>query len=123
MGAILEIRAHRPAANGADLGRPERERTPPGSAGFIENPATAFAFQVWLSPFDREERDEEKAHIVVQTSQPGGGKAALGAGPRLVIHVDLFGLYTADKKEEDAPPNQVSRTESLEQKQSFGFLL
>jgi hypothetical protein len=42
-----------------------------GMAGLVENTSAAAAFQEGLSPLDRDQRDEEKADIVVKAFEPG----------------------------------------------------
>ncbi len=76
-------------------------------AGLIENPAAAAAFKKRFSPFDRNQRDEEKADIVVKTLEPGRRQAAPGTSPSLVIYLNFLGLYPSDKKEEDPPPGPI----------------
>lgn len=73
-------------------------------ATLIKNPAAAVALQKDPPPFDRKEGDEKEAQVMVQPLEAGGRQAALGAGPWLVIYLNLLGLYTADEKEEDPPP-------------------
>jgi len=41
---------------------------------------------------------------MVQPFEPGRGQAALRAWPRLVVQLNLFGLYAADEKEENGSP-------------------
>jgi len=78
-----------------------------GMAGFIEDPAAAVAFQEGLPPLDGNQGDEEKADVMVQALQPGGGQTTPGTGPGLIINLHLFGLHAPDKKEEDPPPDRI----------------
>ena len=73
-------------------------------AAFIKDPAAAAAFQEGLSPLDGNQRDEEKADIVVKAFEPGRRQAAPGTTSGLVVHLNLLGLYPPDEKEEDPPP-------------------
>ena len=41
---------------------------------------------------------------MIQAFEASGGQATLRAGPWLIIDLNLLGLYTADKKEENTPP-------------------
>jgi hypothetical protein len=45
---------------------------------------------------------------MVQPLEASRGQAAIGTGPSLVIDLHLLGLYTANEKEEDAPPSGLS---------------
>ena len=38
---------------------------------------------------------------MIQPLQTGGGQGAVGAGPGMVVHLDLSGLESADEDEED----------------------
>jgi len=69
--AVPEFGGDRLAALGAGLGGPEFEGAYPGMAGLIEDPSTAATFKKCLPPFDRNQRNEEKADIVVKALQPG----------------------------------------------------
>jgi len=80
--------------------------------GFIEDAAAAAAFNEGLSPLNRDQRDEKKAYIMVQSFEPGRGQTAPRTGPGLIIHLNLLGLHTPDKKEEDSPPEQIPEGQS-----------
>ena len=101
------------AALGAGSGRPVLERTHGGMAGLIEDPSAAAAFKEILSPFDGNQRDEEKTDIVVKTLEPGGRQAASGTSPSLVIHLNFLRLYPPDKKEEDPPPGPIPAVQRI----------
>jgi hypothetical protein len=42
-----------------------------GPAALIKNPTAAVAFQEDLPPLDREERNKEKAEVMIQTLEAG----------------------------------------------------
>jgi len=84
--------------------RPFLKGTGLDSACLIENPAAAVALEEAFSPFDRDERNEKQADIVIQPFEAGRGQAAVGAGPRLIIHFDSSGLNPTDKNEDASPP-------------------
>ena len=104
---IPEAWINRLAALGTSLGGPEFEGACLSAAGFIKDTAAAAAFQEGLSPLDGNQRDEEKADIVVKAFEPGRRQAAPGTTPGLVIHLNLLGLYPPDEKEEDPPPGPI----------------
>jgi hypothetical protein len=89
------------------LGRTGLDGAHRGMPGFIEDPAAAGAFQEGFSPLDGNQGNEEKTEVMVQALEPGRRQAAPGAGPRLIIHLNLLGLYPPDKKEEDPPPDRI----------------
>lgn len=70
---IPEARGDRLAALGASLGRTEFGGADLGMSGLIEDPAAAVAFQEGLSALDGDQRDEEKAYIMVQALEPRRG--------------------------------------------------
>jgi hypothetical protein len=105
--AIPEAWRNRLAALGAGLGGTELDRAHMGMSGFIKNPAAAGAFKERISPFNGNQRDEEKTDIVIKALEPGGRQSASGTGPSLVIHLNFLGLYPPDKKEEDPPPRPI----------------
>ena len=71
--AIPEARRDWLAALGAGLGRTELDGAHLGMPGFIEDAAAAAAFNEGLSPLNRDQRDEKKAYILVQSFEPGRG--------------------------------------------------
>ena len=70
---ISEARRDWLAALGAGLGRTELDGAHLGMPGFIEDAAAAAAFNEGLSPLNRDQRDEKKAYIMVQSFEPGRG--------------------------------------------------
>ena len=89
------------------MGGSEFEGACLGTAGFIKNPAAAIAFQEGLSPLDGNQGNKEKTDVMVQALQSGGRQAASGTSPSPVIQLNLLGLYSPDKKEEDPPPGPI----------------
>jgi len=73
-------------------------------ACLIKNSPAPCTLQKSLSPLDRDERNEEKADIVVQAFEPRGGQATVGTDPRLVIHFHFSGLNSTDENEGASPP-------------------
>jgi hypothetical protein len=71
VGAEAMFRLPRLAASGADGEGAPAEALARRLAVFLENPPAAVAFQKRLSPFDRNEGNEEKAQIMIQALQPG----------------------------------------------------
>jgi hypothetical protein len=80
------------------------ERTGLDSACLIENSTATIALQKALSPFDRDEGNKKQADIVVQPLEACRGQAAVGADPRLIIHLYSSGLNSADENEGPSPP-------------------
>jgi hypothetical protein len=76
-------------------------------SGFIKDHAAAAAFKERLSPFNGNQRDEEKTDIVIEALEPGRRQSATGTGPSLVIYLNFLGLHPPDKKEEDPPPRPI----------------
>ncbi len=91
-------------------GKRESSLKPVGcsAASLIEDSAAPLAFEERLSSFDRDDRDKEEAQIVIDSFQTGGRKTAVRACPRLIVDFNFSGLYPADKKEEDTPPDAVN---------------
>ena len=78
-------------------------------AALIKNPTAAVTFQKDLPAFDGDERDEEKAQVMIDALQASRRQTTLGAGPWLVIYLNFLGLYSAYKEEEVTPPAAVPR--------------
>ena len=69
--------------------RPARFSSPRG----VEKAAASVALDKRLcSAFDGNEGNEEEADVMVQPLQPGRGDPAAWAEPRLLVHLDFFGL-------------------------------
>jgi len=83
------------------------ERTGPDSACLIENSTATIALQKALSPFDRDEGNKKQADIVVQPLEARRGQTAVGADPRLIIHLHSSGLNSTDENEGPSPPGPV----------------
>ena len=74
------------------------------STRFIKDAAAAIALEKALSPFDRDEGNKKQADIVVQPLEACRGQAAVGADPRLIIHLYSSGLNSTDENEGPSPP-------------------
>ncbi len=104
VGTELKILLQLPPAPGAHRKSFLRERNGWSPSALVKNPAAPVALQKDFPALDREEGDEEEAEIMIQALQASRRRAAPRAWPRLIIHLNLLGLYPANKKEEDAPP-------------------
>jgi hypothetical protein len=66
IGAKLIVLIHLPATPGTDLKWLRLGKGRLGPAALIKNPTAAVAFQKDLPSLDREERNKEKAEIMIQ---------------------------------------------------------
>ncbi len=69
--AVAKLGGNGAAALWTSLWRLEFKGAWLGIAGFIEDPAATAAFQEGLSPLDGNQRNEEKADIVVKPFETG----------------------------------------------------
>jgi hypothetical protein len=104
VGTELKLRRYLSAAAGTASFAPLPESAQSGSAPLVKNLAAAVTLDVGFSPFNGKQRDKEKAQVMVEAFEPGGGKPTTRTGPRLVIDLPLFGLHPADKNEGTSPP-------------------
>ncbi len=80
-----------------------------GVSVFAKYASATVAFQKRLAAFYGNQGDEKKADIMIHPLQTSRWQTAIRARTRLIVHLNFFGLHSADEKEEDAPPGETLR--------------